>query len=50
VVLLHAGVCDRRSWYEVADRLDGIGTVVAYDRRGSETAVWGSVRTATSTT
>jgi pimeloyl-ACP methyl ester carboxylesterase len=34
VVLLHAGVCDRRCWYEVADRLDGRANLVAYDRRG----------------
>jgi pimeloyl-ACP methyl ester carboxylesterase len=32
VVLLHAGVADRRAWSEVAPRLDG--PVVAYDRRG----------------
>jgi pimeloyl-ACP methyl ester carboxylesterase len=32
VVLLHAGVADRRVWYDVAPRLDG--PVVAYDRRG----------------
>jgi pimeloyl-ACP methyl ester carboxylesterase len=34
VVLLHAGVCDRRSWWDVADRLDGDARLVAYDRRG----------------
>ena len=33
VVLLHAGVCDRRSWREVGDLLMG-WDVVAYDRRG----------------
>jgi pimeloyl-ACP methyl ester carboxylesterase len=33
VVLLHAGVCDRRSWRGVGDRLAG-RDVVAYDRRG----------------
>ena len=35
VALLHAGVCDRRCWREVAARLaaDGLD-VVAYDRRG----------------
>lgn len=33
VVLLHAGVADRRSWYAVADGLAG-REVVAYDRRG----------------
>jgi pimeloyl-ACP methyl ester carboxylesterase len=32
VVLLHAGVCDRRSWHEVAARLGR--HAVAYDRRG----------------
>ena len=35
VVLLHAGVCDRRCWREVGDRLAAAGLdVVAYDRRG----------------
>ena len=34
VVLLHAGVADRRSWHATADQLKGVGTVVAYDRRG----------------
>ncbi len=33
VVLLHAGVCDRRSWREVVDRLPGTATL-AHDRRG----------------
>lgn len=35
VVLLHAGVCDRRSWHAVAELLaaDGLD-VLAYDRRG----------------
>ena len=34
VVLLHAGVCDRRSWREVGERLHAAGCdVVAYDRR-----------------
>jgi len=33
-VLLHAGVADRRSFYEVAEALAGPLTVVAYDRRG----------------
>jgi pimeloyl-ACP methyl ester carboxylesterase len=32
IVLLHAGVCDRRGWREVGERLGG--DVVAYDRRG----------------
>jgi pimeloyl-ACP methyl ester carboxylesterase len=35
VALLHAGVTDRRSWYAVADPLDGERRLVAYDRRGS---------------
>ena len=35
VVLLHAGVCDRRSWREVAPLVAASrGDVVAYDRRG----------------
>jgi pimeloyl-ACP methyl ester carboxylesterase len=35
LVLLHAGVCDRRSWREVGARLAAAGRdVVAYDRRG----------------
>ena len=35
IVLLHAGVCDRRSWREVGARLSAAGRdVVAYDRRG----------------
>ena len=35
VVLLHAGVADRRGWTEVAGRLAATGLdVVAYDRRG----------------
>ena len=35
VVLLHAGVCDRRSWREVGELLARDGCdVVAYDRRG----------------
>jgi pimeloyl-ACP methyl ester carboxylesterase len=32
VVLLHAGVTDRRAWHQVASALEG--PVVAYDRRG----------------
>jgi pimeloyl-ACP methyl ester carboxylesterase len=32
VVLLHAGVADRRAWYDVAERLSA--PVIAYDRRG----------------
>ncbi len=39
VVLLHAGVTDRRSWQAVAAGLDGVATVVSYDRRSfGETA------------
>jgi pimeloyl-ACP methyl ester carboxylesterase len=39
VVLLHAGVADRRSWRPVAAELAALATVVAYDRRGfGETA------------
>jgi len=34
VVLLHAGVADRRSWYAVAEQLSEHATVIAYDRRG----------------
>ena len=34
VVLLHAGVADRRSWRGVVPRLEAVGTVVTYDRRG----------------
>jgi pimeloyl-ACP methyl ester carboxylesterase len=35
IVLLHAGVCDRRCWREVGEQLAGDGReVVAYDRRG----------------
>lgn len=34
VVLLHAGVADRRSWTAVVDGLVAHATVVTYDRRG----------------
>lgn len=34
IVLLHAGVCDRRSWYRTVERLWDHGRVLAYDRRG----------------
>ena len=34
VVLLHAGVADRRSWYAVADALSPATGAVAYDMRG----------------
>ncbi len=34
IVLLHAGVCDRRSWQDAAPRLRAVGRPLAYDRRG----------------
>jgi pimeloyl-ACP methyl ester carboxylesterase len=34
IVLLHSGVCDRRSWYRTAEQLTDQGTLIAYDRRG----------------
>ncbi len=35
IVLLHAGVCDRRCWRDVGERLSAAGRdVVAYDQRG----------------
>jgi pimeloyl-ACP methyl ester carboxylesterase len=34
IVLLHAGVCDRRSWYRTAAQLTDLGSLLAYDRRG----------------
>src|ERR1700754_1892548 len=35
IVLLHAGVCDRRCWREVGGRLGAAGgNILAYDRRG----------------
>jgi 3-oxoadipate enol-lactonase len=35
IVLLHAGVCDRRGWAEVGEHLASRGfDVIAYDRRG----------------
>lgn len=34
VVLLHAGVADRRSWREVAEMLAGRARILSYDRRG----------------
>jgi pimeloyl-ACP methyl ester carboxylesterase len=40
VVLLHEGVCDRRGWYQVAERMAPRVSVAAYDRRGyGESAV-----------
>lgn len=33
-VLLHAGVCDRRSYRAMIEQLDVAGTKIAYDRRG----------------
>jgi pimeloyl-ACP methyl ester carboxylesterase len=34
VVMLHSGVTDRRSWYGVADALEDVADVIAYDRQG----------------
>ncbi len=34
MVLLHAGVCDRRSWDAVGDQLSPAHAVITYDRRG----------------
>lgn len=34
MVLLHAAVCDSRSWHEVIPRLGDLGPVITYDRRG----------------
>src|SRR3954454_3241633 len=34
IVLLHAGVTDRRGWYDVAELLRDVGPRVAFDRRG----------------
>jgi pimeloyl-ACP methyl ester carboxylesterase len=34
VVMLHSGVTDRRSWYGVAEALEDVADVIAYDRRG----------------
>jgi pimeloyl-ACP methyl ester carboxylesterase len=34
VVLLHAGVTDRRSWYSVTGAVSGRASLIAYDRRG----------------
>lgn len=34
LLLLHAGVTDRRSWQAVAEGLAGEATIVSYDRRG----------------
>ena len=34
IVFLHAGVCDRRAWREVAELLAGRRQVVTYDQRG----------------
>jgi pimeloyl-ACP methyl ester carboxylesterase len=34
IVLLHAGVGDRRSWDRTAEQLTDLGPLVAYDRRG----------------
>jgi len=34
VVLLHAGVADRRSWYSLVPEVTDFASVLAYDRRG----------------
>src|ERR1700761_7911632 len=34
LIALHAGVADSRSWSTVFDLLEGLPTLVAYDRRG----------------
>ncbi len=34
MVLLHAGVADRRSWYALVPEVSEVASVVAYDRRG----------------
>ena len=34
IVLLHAGVCDKRSWQRTVEQLDDLGPLIAYDRRG----------------
>lgn len=34
LVLLHAGVADRRSWVTAAPGITGFGPVISYDRRG----------------
>jgi pimeloyl-ACP methyl ester carboxylesterase len=45
LVLLHAGVADRRSWRDVAERLATEGSdVVAYDRRGFGETAAGATR------
>lgn len=42
MILLHAGVCDRRSWLGVMGELTGSSEVVAYDRRGFGESPWSS--------
>ena len=42
LVLLHAGVTDRRCWYETAGRLTDQHAMVAYDRRGSGQSLAGA--------
>lgn len=44
VILLHAGVADRRSWGSVALELSKQANVVAYDRRGFGESIPGSDR------
>ncbi len=40
VLLLHAGVTDRRSWGPLVDALDGSARTLAYDRRGFGTTTY----------
>jgi pimeloyl-ACP methyl ester carboxylesterase len=44
VLLLHAGVCDSRSWSEVAVELTDLAVVTAYDRPGFGDTPSGGVR------
>ena len=40
VLLLHAGVTDRRSWAPLRERLGGRYRTIAYDRRGFGASTW----------
>ena len=40
VLLLHAGVTDKRSWAPLVDRLGGRYRTIAYDRRGFGESTW----------
>jgi len=42
VVLLHAGVADRRSWYSLVPEIADVASVLAYDRRGFGESLAGS--------